>query len=65
MHAAINNTAGLVQAAVPDATHALGAGGAPSAWLTVAVLWPGAAYFLMRMRGAAADRLPPAVTTER
>ena len=68
MHAAINNTAGLVQSGVADATHPLGAGGAPSAWLTVAVLWAGAAYFLMRMRAAAAGaagRLPPVLTTGR
>ena len=64
MHAAINNTAGLVRSAVPDATHPLAPADAPSAWLTAAVLWVGAAYFLTRMRGTAADRLPPVVMTD-
>jgi membrane protease YdiL (CAAX protease family) len=64
MHAAINNTAGLVRSAVPDATHPLAPADAPSAWLTATVLWVAAAYFLTRMRGAAVDRLPPVVTTD-
>lgn len=47
MHAAINNTAGIVPSIAPDATGTPG----PSlmAWLTGTVLWVCAAYFLARM----------------
>jgi membrane protease YdiL (CAAX protease family) len=41
MHAAVNNTRGIVPATSP----LIG-------WLSVAVMWIGAAYFLVRMRGA-------------
>jgi uncharacterized protein len=52
MHAAINNTKDIVPSAVSDATNAFSLRSSPVAWLTVAVLWVCAIYFLVRMRGA-------------
>ena len=54
LHAAVNNTTGIVPAAETG-----GAGGvfslhaSPVGWLTGALLWAGAAYFLVRMPTAA------------
>lgn len=48
MHAAVNNTKDIVPSAVTDGTGVL-AGASLVAWLTAALLWGGAAYFLMRM----------------
>jgi len=49
MHAAINNTAGIVPSAVPDATQPLALSASLVGWLTLALLWMGAGYFLLRM----------------
>ena len=49
MHAAVNNTTGIVPGA------SVGSGGvwalhaSPVGWLTVLLLWLGAGYFLLRM----------------
>ena len=52
MHAAINNTKDIVPSAVPAATNPFALSSSEVAWLTVALLWIGAAYFLVRMRQA-------------
>jgi membrane protease YdiL (CAAX protease family) len=51
MHAAINNTMNIVPSAVSDATSAFSLSSSQVAWLSVALLWICAAYFLVRMRG--------------
>lgn len=57
MHAAINNTAGIVtSAASPGATNPFYLNASLIAWLVVGLLWIGAAYCLIRMRGARLDR---------
>jgi membrane protease YdiL (CAAX protease family) len=53
MHAAINNTAGIVTPAVPSvATNPFYLNAPLVTWLVVGLLWIGAAYFLVRMRDA-------------
>lgn len=52
MHAAVNNTKDIVPSAVAGATNPFALSTSLAAWLTVALLWIGAAYFLFRMRGA-------------
>jgi len=52
MHASVNNTTGIVPAAVPGAMTPLGFGGSLVAWLTVLLSWVIAAPLLARMRGA-------------
>lgn len=49
MHSAINQTKDLVPSRVPGADNMWALSGSTTAWLTVAVLWLGAAYFLTRM----------------
>jgi hypothetical protein len=49
MHSAVNNSKDIVPSAVPGATNTFGMSAALVAWLTVAVLWVCAAYFLARM----------------
>lgn len=49
MHSAINQTAKIVPAADTAATNPLALSVSPVAWLTVAFLWIGAGYFLVRM----------------
>lgn len=51
MHAAINNTKDIVPSAVSGATNAFSFGSSLVGWLSVALLWLCAAYFLVRMRG--------------
>ncbi len=51
MHAAVNNSKDIVPSAVPGATQTFGLSASLVAWLTVALLWICAAYFLARMRG--------------
>jgi membrane protease YdiL (CAAX protease family) len=51
-HAAVNNTKDIVPSAVPGATNSLSLHASLVGWLTVALLWICAAYFLVRMRGA-------------
>jgi hypothetical protein len=55
MHAAVNNTKDIVPSAVSAATNAFSLSSSRVAWLTVAILWICAVYFLFRMRRA---RLP-------
>lgn len=49
MHAAVNNTKDIVPSAAQGATSPLGLSASLVSWLTVAVLWLCAAYFLVRM----------------
>ena len=51
MHAAINNTKDVVPSAVSAAADVFSLGSSLVAWLSVALLWICAAYFLTRMRG--------------
>jgi membrane protease YdiL (CAAX protease family) len=48
MHAAINNTTGIVPASASHAPGAFSIEASALAWFTVVVLWAGAAYFLVR-----------------
>jgi membrane protease YdiL (CAAX protease family) len=50
MHSAGNQTIGIVPSTVPGAANVFGFGTSLVAWLTVALLWVCAAYFLTRMR---------------
>jgi hypothetical protein len=56
MHSAINQTAKIVPTADSAATNPLALSGSLVAWLTLALLWIGAAYFLVRMPKAEALR---------
>lgn len=55
MHAAVNNTTGIVPAAVSGASNPWSLAGSPMAWLTVGLSWLFAAFVLWRMRGAEPD----------
>jgi len=50
MHASVNNSKDIVPSATPGATNSFGLSASPVAWLTVALLWACAAYFLVQMR---------------
>jgi len=52
MHASVNNTTGIVPAAVPNAVDTMSFEGSPVAWMTVGISWLVAALLLSRMRGA-------------
>jgi membrane protease YdiL (CAAX protease family) len=61
MHASVNNTTGVVPAALPGAADPFAVRGSFVAWATVAVSWALAAVFLLQMRRASATepaRLP-------
>jgi CAAX protease family protein len=49
LHAAVNNTKDIVPSAVPGAADPFALSTSTVAWLTVALLWICAAYFLIRM----------------
>jgi len=49
LHSAVNNSKDIVPSAVPGATNTFGLSSSVVAWLTVALLWVCAAYFLVRM----------------
>lgn len=51
MHAAVNNTKDIVPSGLAGASHAFGLNATLVGWLTVTLLWIGAAYFLARMPG--------------
>lgn len=51
MHASVNNTTGIVPAALPHATNPLSFEGSLVAWATVGTSWVIAAVLLSRMRG--------------
>lgn len=52
MHAAINNTKDIVPSAVRAPTDPFALSTSRTAWLSLALLWLAAGYFLVRMRGA-------------
>jgi len=52
MHASVNNTTGIVPAAVLNAVDTMSFEGSSVAWVTVGVSWSVAALLLFRMRGA-------------
>ncbi|HET7873408.1 MAG TPA: CPBP family glutamic-type intramembrane protease [Terriglobales bacterium] len=52
MHAAVNNTKDIIPSALPGAANAFTIHASPVAWITVAVLWAAATYFLVQMRGS-------------
>ena len=54
LHASVNNTADIVPSAVPGASDVFALSTSRAAWLTTALLWIAAAYFLVRMRGVTA-----------
>ena len=56
LHAAINNTKDIVPSASPGATNSFTLSASLVAWLTVALLWIMAAYFLARMSTAWLDK---------
>jgi uncharacterized protein len=56
LHAAVNNTKDIVPSAVSGATNAFALSSSLVAWLTVALLWICAAYFLIQMRTGRTDR---------
>ena len=56
LHAAVNNTKDIVPSTVPGATNPFALSTSLVAWITVALLWVAAAYFLARMRKTAAFR---------
>ena len=62
LHAAVNNLKDIVPSAEPGATNSLAFSGSLVAWITVMLLWVGAAYFLFRVRKV--TRLPGGPTVE-
>ena len=60
MHAAVNNTSGIVRGPVYADANPLTLRPPLTAWLTAGLLWIGAAYFLVRMRRARLGRTSPA-----
>jgi membrane protease YdiL (CAAX protease family) len=55
LHASINNTKDIVPSIVPNATNPFAPSPSLVAWLTAALLWIGAGYFLVRMTKAKPD----------
>lgn len=53
LHAAINNTKDIVPSVVPGATNPWALSTSLTAWLTLALLWMGAAFFAWQMRDVA------------
>ena len=49
MHSAVNQTLGIVPSASPNASNAFSLGVSSVMWLTTALLWAGAIFFLVRM----------------
>lgn len=58
MHASVNNTSGIVPAALPNAVDLMSFEGTLVAWVTVAVSWAVAALLLSRMRGGEIGAMP-------
>src|SRR5215510_12058837 len=50
MHSAVNNSKDIVPSATPGATNTFTLSASPVAWLTAALLWACAGYFLVRMQ---------------
>lgn len=57
LHAAVNNTKDIVPSVDTGATNPWALSHSSIAWITVALMWMGAVYFLIRMRNA--GRRPP------
>lgn len=57
MHSAVNQTSGIVPSAAQGASDPLTLSGSLVAWLTAALLWMCAGYFLVRMKGSAFEAL--------
>jgi CAAX protease family protein len=49
LHSAVNQTIGVVPSTVSGAAHPFALSSSPVGWVTVALLWTGAAHFLWRM----------------
>ena len=62
MHAAINNSTGIVPSSVPAAPGVFSLHASSMAWITIGVLWVGAAYFLSRMSARARAQAPHGIT---
>jgi hypothetical protein len=62
-HAAVNNTTGIVPAAIGGAITPIALGGSLVAWATVALSWIVALPLLVRMRGANIERLLASAAT--
>jgi membrane protease YdiL (CAAX protease family) len=65
MHAAVNNTSGIVPAALPHATDPMSFQGSLVAWVTVGVAWVVAAVLLYQMHGAETSALQDGSTSGR
>lgn len=65
MHSAVNNTKDIVPSAVSGGTNAFSLSPSLIAWLSVAMLWICAVYFLIRMRGVKLRNGWPPVTNGR
>jgi hypothetical protein len=52
MHASVNNTTGIVPAALPNPVSPFSFAGSGVAWVTVGLSWMVAALLLFQMRGA-------------
>jgi hypothetical protein len=65
MHASVNNTSGIVPAALPHATDPMSFQGTLVAWATVGVAWVIAAVTLYQMRGADTSALQDGSTPHR
>ncbi|NJK46178.1 MAG: CPBP family intramembrane metalloprotease [Pleurocapsa sp. SU_196_0] len=59
MHASVNNTTGIVPAALPHAVSTMSFAGSVVAWGTIAASWVVAAFLLWRMRNAPIDAMLP------
>jgi membrane protease YdiL (CAAX protease family) len=54
LHAAVNNTKGIVPSVEPGASNSASLSASPVAWLTAVLMWLAAAFFLARMRNVRA-----------
>jgi hypothetical protein len=52
MHSAVNNTTDIVPSGLPAAEKVFSMHASPIAWISTALLWIFATYFLLMMRGA-------------
>src|SRR5678815_3384201 len=62
MHAAVNNTKDIVPSALSGATNVLSLKSSRVAWLSIAIMWICALYFLVRMRGVKLQNGKPVST---
>ena len=59
MHSAVNQSVGIVSSLTTGAKNPFAITATPAAWLTVALLWIAAAYFLVRMPGGQPNEILP------